>query len=262
MSEDISSIRWAENAETWTRLSRAGYDIYRDVLNTPWFLRFLPDVTGLNGLDIGCGEGTNTRSVARLGARMTECDLVDTFVEYAKSAEAADPLRIDFVQADARKLPFGDEQFDFATSFMCLMDFAHADQAMSEAYRTIKRGGFLQFSILHPCFVTVHSHKTRDPETGRLGRTVYDYFTHSKGSEETWTFSGMPDAVKAQVPKFNVPRYHRPLSDWTSDITAAGFVLEAIQEPRATEQEGQDHPVVADTIDTPLFIHFRCRKPK
>ena len=28
---------WEENAESWTVLTRAGYDLYRDVLNTPAF---------------------------------------------------------------------------------------------------------------------------------------------------------------------------------------------------------------------------------
>ena len=38
---------WEANAETWTRHSRAGYDIYRDALNTPAFLEMLPPVAGL-----------------------------------------------------------------------------------------------------------------------------------------------------------------------------------------------------------------------
>jgi hypothetical protein len=35
---------WDENAEVWTELVRAGYDHYRDGLNTPAFLEMLPDV--------------------------------------------------------------------------------------------------------------------------------------------------------------------------------------------------------------------------
>ena len=38
----------------------ASYDIYRDGLKTPAFLDMLPPVHGLCGLDIGCGEGSNT----------------------------------------------------------------------------------------------------------------------------------------------------------------------------------------------------------
>ena len=57
---------WEANAETWTRHARAGYDIYRDGLNTPAFLDMLPPVHGLSGLDIGCGEGSNTRELVRV----------------------------------------------------------------------------------------------------------------------------------------------------------------------------------------------------
>ena len=34
---------WNENADTWTRLARAGFDVYRDHLNTPAFFGMLPD---------------------------------------------------------------------------------------------------------------------------------------------------------------------------------------------------------------------------
>jgi hypothetical protein len=48
---------WDENAENRTRLARAGYNFYRDYLNRPVFFAMLPEVKGLSGLDIGCGEG-------------------------------------------------------------------------------------------------------------------------------------------------------------------------------------------------------------
>jgi hypothetical protein len=35
---------WDGNAEVWTELVRAGYDHYRDGLNTPAFFEMLPDV--------------------------------------------------------------------------------------------------------------------------------------------------------------------------------------------------------------------------
>jgi 2-polyprenyl-3-methyl-5-hydroxy-6-metoxy-1,4-benzoquinol methylase len=59
---------WDGNAAAWTKLARAGYDVYRDYLNTPAFFKMLPSVNGLSGLDIGCGEGHNTRLLAKCGA--------------------------------------------------------------------------------------------------------------------------------------------------------------------------------------------------
>ena len=80
---------WDENAEVWTELVRAGYENYRDGLNTPAFLEMLPDVKGLSGLDVGCGEGHNTRLLAERGARMTGIDISRNFVRYARGAETA-----------------------------------------------------------------------------------------------------------------------------------------------------------------------------
>lgn len=56
---------WNGNADAWTKLARAGYDVYRDAFNTPAFFEMLPDVRGLTGLDIGCGERHNTRLLAK-----------------------------------------------------------------------------------------------------------------------------------------------------------------------------------------------------
>jgi 2-polyprenyl-3-methyl-5-hydroxy-6-metoxy-1,4-benzoquinol methylase len=82
---------WNANARAWTELARAGYDVYRDHLNSPAFFDMLPDVRGLAGLDIGCGEGHNTRLLARRGARVTAVDIAEDFIAYARQAEALEP---------------------------------------------------------------------------------------------------------------------------------------------------------------------------
>src|SRR5215475_515002 len=103
-SAEVSEI-WEANAETWTRLSRTGYDVYRDALNTPAFLSILPPISGLHGMDVGCGEASNTRKLARLGARMHAIDIAPTFIRHAQPTEASDPLGIIFLVADALFLP-------------------------------------------------------------------------------------------------------------------------------------------------------------
>ena len=75
---------WDANASAWTRLARSGFDIYRDYLNTPAFFDTLPKVKSLQGLDIGCGEGHNTRLLAKRGAQMKAVDISEIFIEYAK----------------------------------------------------------------------------------------------------------------------------------------------------------------------------------
>src|SRR5712692_7909357 len=124
---------WNESAESWTKLARAGYDVYRDYLNTPAFFAMLPNVERLAGLDIGCGEGHNTRLLANRGARMTAIDIADVFIAHAQAAEKETPLGIDYQVASAVALPFADATFDFATAFMSLMDVPETVRVLAES---------------------------------------------------------------------------------------------------------------------------------
>jgi ubiquinone/menaquinone biosynthesis C-methylase UbiE len=134
---------WEMNAESWTQQARAGYDVYRDMLNTPAFLAILPDINGLKGLDIGCGEGENTRRLAGLGAKMSAFDVAPTFIRYAQQSERQTPLGIAYQVADATAaLPFDDAEFDFATAFMSLMDMPNQQAVLNEVHRILKPGGF------------------------------------------------------------------------------------------------------------------------
>ena len=72
---------------------RAGYDFYRDGLNTPAFLAMLPETRGLSGLDIGCGEEHNTRLLAERGARMVGIDISGNFVRHVREAEEGSATR-------------------------------------------------------------------------------------------------------------------------------------------------------------------------
>jgi SAM-dependent methyltransferase len=252
---------WEANAETWTRHARAGYDLYRDALNTPAFMANLPSVIGLVGLDIGCGEGANTRQIAQAGATMTGIDIAPSFIRHAQEAEAAAPLGITYRLADGMELPFADASFDFATAFMSLMDMPHQDRVLAEAARVLKPGGFLQFSILHPCFATPFRRVLRDENRTVLGIEVRDYFRATDGEIETWRFGAAPEHEKAKVEPFKVPRFHRTLSEWVNLIIAAGFAIEHMHEPQIDAETAAREPYLADTRVAPLFLHMRLRKP-
>jgi len=205
---------WNENAEVWTRLARSGYDVYRDRLNTPAFLAMLPDVDGLRGLDVGCGEGHNTRLIAKRGARLAAVDIAEAFIGHAREEEERAPLGIDYRVASALELPFADGSFDFVTAVMCLMDMPDVERAVAEAYRVLKPGGFFQFSIMHPCYDTPHRKNLRDAQRRTYAYEVGGYFETLEGKVEEWTFSAAPEDVRKSVAKFKVPRFTRTLGRW------------------------------------------------
>lgn len=250
---------WNENAEVWTRLARAGYDVYRDQLNTPAFFAMLPDVSGQHGLDLGCGEGHNTRLLARRGARMTGIDIAEVFIGHARASEAAEPLGIRYLHASAVALPFHDAEFDFATGCMSFMDIPETDRLLAEAHRVLKPGGFLQFSITHPCFDTPYRRNLRkDGLTYAV--EVGDYFREQNGEISEWIFGAAPAAETAGVPKFKIPRFNRTISQWLNLLIATGFTLERVEEPRPSDEAARQWPYIQDAQVVAYFIHFRVRK--
>ncbi len=249
---------WDRNAATWARLARAGYDVYRDYLNTPAFFEMLPPVDGLLGLDIGCGEGHNTRLLARRGARIVAIDISPTFVRLAHEVQT--PSTIHYLTGSAVELPFADSSFDFATGFMSFMDIPETDRLLSETYRILKPGGFLQFSISHPCFNTPHHRNLRDEEGRTYAFEVGDYFRNLGGEVEEWIFSAAPPEVKEEMPPFHVPRFTRTLSQWLNLLIETGFSLERIEEPRPDDETVRRCPNIQDAQVVAYFLHIRARR--
>jgi ubiquinone/menaquinone biosynthesis C-methylase UbiE len=252
---------WNDNAEAWSKLARAGYDIYRDHLNTPAFLEMLPPVAGLHGIDIGCGEGHNTRLIARRGARMTAIDIAPIFIRHAQAEETRFPLGITYREASAVELPFPDASFAFATAFMSLHDIPELERVLAEAFRVLEPGGFLQFSILHPCFNPPHRRNCRDEDRVTYAVEVGDYFVDARGRIDEWIFGAAPKSVSDRLPKFKVPRFHRPVSQWLNLLVAAGFAPERFEEPCPSAETVRAHPALQDAQVAAYFLHIRVRKP-
>lgn len=262
MDHEEAGRYWNENAEVWTRLARGGYDVYRDHLNTPAFFALLPDVRGLSGLDIGCGEGHNTRLLADRGARVTAVDISEVFVRHAREEEEREPRRIDYRVASAVQLPFGDATFDFAVAFMSLMEVPETDRALAEAHRVLTPGGFLQLSIEHPCFATPHRRNLRGADGTSYAVEVGDYFRHLNGEVSEWLFGAAPPELRAGLRKFKVPRFNRPLGEWLNLLVDTGFAIERVAEPRPSDEAVRACPHVQDAQVVPYFLHLRARKAR
>lgn len=262
MNDNDPARCWEANAETWTTLARAGYDVYRDGLNTPAFFASLPVVRGLRGLDLGCGEGHNTRLLAGRGARVVGLDVAATFLRHARDVETEPVGLVRYLRADAAALPFASEAFDFATGFMSLMDMRDAAGAIGETYRVLRPGGFFQVSIEHPCFATPHRRQLRAPDGRTYAIEVGDYFRELQGEVSEWTFSAAPADVRQRVRPFRIPRYTRPLGSWLNLLANAGFVLEHCEEPRPDDATVARYPKLQDAQVVAYFLHLRARKPQ
>jgi len=248
---------WNANAPAWTELSRAGFDRYRDLVNTPAFFGILPPVDGLVCLDLGCGEGHNTRLLAGKGARVAALDVAESFIT---AAAGQDRSGICYLVGDGAALPFGASALDAVTAFMSLMDVAEPERTLGEVARVLRPGGFVQFSVLHPVISAPIGRWVHDESGVRQARAVGDYF-YEGPLTETWTFSNAPAEMRDRYQPFTITYARRTLAGWLSAVLGAGLVIEAIAEPRADEQTAAAHPQVADSRIAPHFLIVRARKP-
>lgn len=260
MDEQEVGYYWNQNARAWTAIARAGFDTYRDCLNTPAFFEILPDIKGLSGIDVGCGEGYNTRLLAKAGGKMCAIDIAETFIVHAKAIEQDAPLGIQYAVSSATELPFGDASFDFATAFMCLMDMPNPAKALQEIYRILKPDGFLQFSITHPCFNPPHRKNLRDGAGKTYAIEVGDYFKPVNGKIDEWIFGDAPLSLKSQYEKFKIPIFNKTLAEWFDMILHAGFCIEQINEPYPNDTMVSQKPSLQDAQTVAYFLQIRCRK--
>ncbi len=257
-SEEDVARYWNENAEAWSREVREGHDIARELLNNPAFLEFAGDLRGKQVLDAGCGEGHNTRILARRGARLTGVDISERMIGLALAEERRAPLGIQYVRTSYTDLGvFPPGRFDAVISFMALMDGPRFDLAMRESFRVLRPGGLLVFSITHPCFITKGGRWLRNEDGVKVKWMISEYFNPA-GWVERWRFTDAPP----EAPEFAVPRFDRTLSEYVNGLIDAGFVLRQIEEPRPSEEYCRAHPSQRGWRDhAALFLYFRAEKP-
>jgi SAM-dependent methyltransferase len=191
---------------------------------------------------------------------MTAIDIAPAFIRHAQAEERRAPLGIAYHEASAVELPFAEASFDFATAFMSLMDIPEIERVLAEACRVLRPGGFLQFSITHPCFNPPHRRNCRGEDRVTYAIEVGDYFVDARGRVDEWIFGAAPESLRRGLPLFKVPRFHRTLSEWLNLLVAAGFTLEQFGEPCPSAETLEAHPSLQDAAVAAYFLHVRARK--
>jgi SAM-dependent methyltransferase len=137
----------------------------------------LGDIAGLRGVHLQCHIGTDTLSLARLGARMTGLDFSAAALAVARDLAAQACLSIDYVESDVYNAPevLGDNAFDLVYTgigaLVWLPDIRRWAQAVA---RILRPGGRLFLREGHPVLWSVDEQRT---DAITLG---YPYFEHAE----------------------------------------------------------------------------------
>ena len=111
-------------------------DYHRFARETVWELGpVLVEASGVRSgdrvLDVGAGTGNVAIRAAEAGADVVASDLTPEHFDAGRREAAERGVELDWVQADAESLPFGDEEFDVVTSCLGAM-FAPNHRAVAD----------------------------------------------------------------------------------------------------------------------------------
>ena len=96
---------------------------------------------GQEVLDVAAGNGNAAILAAREGARVVASDLTPAMLELGRERARDEGLEIEWVEADAESLPFGDERFDCVTSIFGAQFAPRPERVAAELCRVVRPGG-------------------------------------------------------------------------------------------------------------------------
>jgi len=237
---------WDVAAEGWVDFVRTGRDYYRDGLNNPATFKLIGSVKGKKVLDLACGEGYNTRILARKGGKVTGVDRSKKMIDLAAIEERSERLSIRYYRMDANSLEgISDSSFDLVTCFMALHDIEDYEGAVAEVARVLKHSGRFVFSIPHPCFEKLVVNNVRISAAEK-------YFEKIEYPIE-WNMGRLRK-------KFKTVSFHRTLSDYSLALAKSGLFISRLVEPQPTWEAVRRHPSLKDELTRPQSIIFESIK--
>jgi SAM-dependent methyltransferase len=101
-------------------------------------------------LDLGCGAGTDSLVAAQMVApdgRVTGIDMTPEMLGKARAAAAEmSQENVEFIEAEAERLPFADESFDVVISNGVIDLIPDKDAVFSDLFRVLEPGGRIQIA--------------------------------------------------------------------------------------------------------------------
>ncbi|MER6568539.1 class I SAM-dependent methyltransferase [Streptomyces sp. NPDC001093] len=215
--------------------SQATDSAYHAHTDRPAMLRLAGEVTGLRVLDLGCGAGHYAAEFLERGAaRVVGVDGSESLLHAARERLGADAV-LHHHDLEEPLAFLADESFDLVAMALVYHHIDARGQLLAEIRRVLRPGGTLLVSTTHP--------------TGDWGYFGGSYFAHER----------------VELPfgnGFSLSYWRMTLERFLGELLGAGFLLEALEEPRARDAARSADPRRYEkTHQQPHFLAVRLRRP-
>lgn len=200
-------------------------------------LRLLGDVSGKRVLDLGCGAGRNAIALARAGARTLAADEDGDAITTARGLIDQADVRIELHHVSLAELAFlRADTIDAVVSVYALAGVADIGRVFRQIHRVLRTEHAFVLALPHPTFALVDPGEEDDL---RIRRSAFDSQPYGLDDPRAGTLS-------------------RSMSDYFVELARAGFRVDTVLEPQATN-DGSPHWAPAMS-HIPATLILRARK--
>lgn len=252
MTEDYREVNralWDERAPA--HAASPGYEVDRfaaDPAHLSSVVRFdlprLGDVRGVRGVHLQCHIGTDTVSLARLGAHMTGLDFSEPAVDQARKLASAARVDADFVVGDVYDAPdlLGRQEYDLVfTGIGALCWLPDVRRWASVVAALLRPGGMLFLREGHPMLATLG-----DPREDELLVVEHPYF--ERPEPNIWDEPGTYVPTDVQFTATRSLEWNHALGEVVSALLAAGLTLTLLEEHDSAPWDALPGQTTADML--------------
>jgi SAM-dependent methyltransferase len=205
----------------------------------------LPDLRGVDVLDLGCGFGWFCRWARQHGAaHALGVDVSEKMLARAR-ATTEDPA-ITYSRADLERLQLPAASFDLVYSSLALHYIEALDRLMATVHRSLVHGGRLVFSVEHPIYTAPAEPGWSVDAAGRKTWPVDGYLEEGPRSTD-WLTRG-------------VIKQHRTIATYLNLLLGLGFAISHVEEWGPTREQIAARPELADERQRPPFLLVEARR--
>jgi len=236
-----------DNEEFFEGYSRLGRSVegLDGAAEWPALRALLPDLRGLNVLDLGCGFGWFCRWARQNGAaHVLGIDVSEKML--ARSRATPQDTAITYTRADMEHLELPPASFDLVYSSLALHYIEDLKGLMSQVHRSLVPGGSLVLSVEHPIYTA-----PADPN-----------WSLDAGGRKIWPIDGYLDEGPRSTDWLakGVIKQHRTVATYINTLLRLGFALSHVEEWGPTEAQIAARPALADERQRPPFLLMAARR--
>jgi SAM-dependent methyltransferase len=224
--------------EGYSRLDRSVAGL-EGAAEWPALRAMLPEVHGLNIVDLGCGFGWFCRWARQQGAsRVVGLDLSERMLARAR-AESSDGA-VSYEIADLERLVLPEGGFDLAYSSLAFHYVKDAARLFCTIHRALVPGGRLVFSTEHPIYMAPTRPGWSLDEDGTKTWPIDRYSVEGPRTTD-WLAKG-------------VLKYHRTIGTTLNLLIRSGFRIEHVEEFCPTAEQIATKPALTEELERPMFL--------